>query len=709
MKIQLFVIFFASYLSLSLSLSPDGYYCSSASECLNGHCVHSYCSSYSYYCGDGYCDAGESYSSCYSDCQNYRPDGTSCYYASQCTGGYCVHGYCRSSSYYCGDNYCDAWAGETCSECASDCKKCDGESCSSASECYNNYCVHNKCRSSSYYCGDSYCDASYESYWTCCKDCSCPSGKVCDTISGNCVECVSNNDCLSSQRCYLAWNTCVNCLEDSDCSSGRCDTDSHSCVGCILDSDCKQYVEWSGVYSCSADNTKVVESGTVMLGKCSWNKECDYSTGGAASPRDVANCRYQGTYCQDNKCGCSTGYDKCDAEGKCVKVGELDVGSPCGCNFQCSSGYCKNNVCIKTATTILSATKSVLNTSEKTDVTLSVDNDLNERAVYNVVLSIGSGASISGISAGQSCSGNQCKSSGKLEPKSKQEVSVEITPQQAGLIEFTASVTVETEAGVVITLPDKTLTIDIKKCGDNVCSPEVGESTQTCCTDCKCKKSNFLFEYSCKTKSNSCSTTFRTFWWFNIGILGVITFFVIMFKQQIIEIVKGKMEEEKQEKEEIKTKEEAIKKQEQLTKQEEKQRVEQGKKMPVKDVQKQLKEVLIERERGRGISLQRIIDGMPYIPQGRVEEALDNLISEGFVVRSGKGFFMLSKNIEKPQTSEENDVLATMKRLDRGRGVSTRRLQQQLNISDDELQTQLDNLLSQKKISKISEEHYKVK
>ncbi|MEM5766127.1 MAG: PGF-pre-PGF domain-containing protein [Candidatus Aenigmatarchaeota archaeon] len=49
-------------------------------------------------------------------------DGSTCTYACGCSGGYCVHGYCRSSSVYCGDGYCDS--GETCSNCASDCGKC---------------------------------------------------------------------------------------------------------------------------------------------------------------------------------------------------------------------------------------------------------------------------------------------------------------------------------------------------------------------------------------------------------------------------------------------------------------------------------------------------------------------------------------------------------------------------------------------------------
>lgn len=44
---------------------------------------------------------------------NRAADGATCTYAQGCSGGYCVHGYCRSTPTYCGDGYCDA--GESCS------------------------------------------------------------------------------------------------------------------------------------------------------------------------------------------------------------------------------------------------------------------------------------------------------------------------------------------------------------------------------------------------------------------------------------------------------------------------------------------------------------------------------------------------------------------------------------------------------------------
>ena len=60
-----------------------------------------------------------------------KPNGESCLSASECVGGYCVHGVCRYSSTYCGDSYCDS--GETCSSCENDCGVCQTVSSSGGS------------------------------------------------------------------------------------------------------------------------------------------------------------------------------------------------------------------------------------------------------------------------------------------------------------------------------------------------------------------------------------------------------------------------------------------------------------------------------------------------------------------------------------------------------------------------------------------------
>lgn len=50
------------------------------------------------------------------------PDGSACTAPSECAGGFCVHGICRSTVTYCNDGFCDS--GESCSSCSADCGSC---------------------------------------------------------------------------------------------------------------------------------------------------------------------------------------------------------------------------------------------------------------------------------------------------------------------------------------------------------------------------------------------------------------------------------------------------------------------------------------------------------------------------------------------------------------------------------------------------------
>jgi len=115
---------------------------------------------------------GNSCSSCPQDCGVCKKlIGESCDYNSDCESGYCVHNICRSSLTYCGDGYCDT--GETCSNCELDCGKCKkslGESCSYNSDCESGICLHGTCRASTIFCGDGYCDSG-EYCQTCPADC----------------------------------------------------------------------------------------------------------------------------------------------------------------------------------------------------------------------------------------------------------------------------------------------------------------------------------------------------------------------------------------------------------------------------------------------------------------------------------------------------------------------------------------------------------
>jgi hypothetical protein len=61
-----------SYYSLG-GLLANGQSCNSNSNCSSGYCVHSICRSSSPYCGDGYCDSGETITNCPADCPSSIP------------------------------------------------------------------------------------------------------------------------------------------------------------------------------------------------------------------------------------------------------------------------------------------------------------------------------------------------------------------------------------------------------------------------------------------------------------------------------------------------------------------------------------------------------------------------------------------------------------------------------------------------------------
>jgi len=61
-----------SYYSLG-GLLANGQSCNSNSNCSSGYCVHSICRSSSPYCGDGYCDSGETITNCPIDCPSSTP------------------------------------------------------------------------------------------------------------------------------------------------------------------------------------------------------------------------------------------------------------------------------------------------------------------------------------------------------------------------------------------------------------------------------------------------------------------------------------------------------------------------------------------------------------------------------------------------------------------------------------------------------------
>ena len=100
--------------NISINRLENGAACSYSEACQSGICLHGFCRPESPYCGDGYCDEGESCSSCSQDCGTCPTGG------GKKTGGGGTGG--GGFSEYCGNGKCAET--ENCSTCPHDCGIC---------------------------------------------------------------------------------------------------------------------------------------------------------------------------------------------------------------------------------------------------------------------------------------------------------------------------------------------------------------------------------------------------------------------------------------------------------------------------------------------------------------------------------------------------------------------------------------------------------
>jgi len=129
--------------------------CDSSSQCTTNRCTGSaLCLGWECGC----CNSNEDWDKTNNACKLLN--GQTCSGDSQCYNGFCVHNVCASTKWLPNDGYCDESQGETCSNSVSDCGKCDLQSCTSASQCYGGYCVHNLCWHNAWRVGDGFCDSS---------------------------------------------------------------------------------------------------------------------------------------------------------------------------------------------------------------------------------------------------------------------------------------------------------------------------------------------------------------------------------------------------------------------------------------------------------------------------------------------------------------------------------------------------------------------
>lgn len=259
---------------------------------------------------------------------------------------------------YCGDTNCDA--DESCANCSADCKKCNSESCSDASECSGNYCVHSICRSSSTYCSDSYCDTGENcpSDNASCTDIKCyePTcvngcGQTAVASNGTDEACNSTAGCSSPPcQCNGAGN-CVSTTTPHSCGDETCDTDEN-CANCSTD--------------CPTGTGKVCCNGTIYTGNCCVNANC-------TSPKTCVNhnCTTPTHYCGDGTCDTNETCSCSDCEGKrdggtskqlCCSGSYTDLcfsSSDCPSEKACRNAGTCNATCVNASTIVCNLNISI--------------------------------------------------------------------------------------------------------------------------------------------------------------------------------------------------------------------------------------------------------------------------------------------------------------------------------------------------------------
>ncbi len=201
------------------------------------------------YNGDEDCQSGkESCATATTDCSCSKEGKSSIGKdIKQCIGT----GLSASCQTYCGNGLCEN--DESCSICSTDCKKCDGLSCVSPTECKGGYCVNEKCSSKPYVENDGICNTGFENCKNSVNDCACKSSERCSQTA-QCETFCGNGICEQEEA--------GKCKEDCQwCGDGICNGNDN-CKNCNLDCGiCKEENKPSliGSFLNNAENQKNTE------------------------------------------------------------------------------------------------------------------------------------------------------------------------------------------------------------------------------------------------------------------------------------------------------------------------------------------------------------------------------------------------------------------------------------------------------------------
>lgn len=161
-------------------------------------------------------------------------------------------------------------------------------------------------------CGDGVCQSN-ESSTTCCTDCGCTGGLVCQ--GGTCVahaphDTCGDGVCGSSETQATCCSDC-GCPGGETCSGGQCiGSCAATSTSCSVQNDCCNYRAGTGL-------CVNFGSGGVCADSCHANSDC------------ASGC------CQPT----SSGHQVCSPAGSCISQ---PLGAACTTNSECTSGLCVN-------------------------------------------------------------------------------------------------------------------------------------------------------------------------------------------------------------------------------------------------------------------------------------------------------------------------------------------------------------------------------
>lgn len=303
--------------------------------------------------------------------------------------------------------------------------------------------------------------------------------------------------------------TCASCPIDVKCGYNQACSNSGQCIQLGSDENCafisnkcntqlSNFIFNGKIYCSSSSNNILIKEGYKTKERC-LNNLCVKETVPSTEKDDCGS-----EYCQDGKCGCSYGFEKCIVSNKCEKKNSLVINDHCGCDFQCKEGFCdeKSGKCIEGLSFKIKTDKEVINLNDETEITFGVSNSLNQDIEADILINIGNGLSLTEVKSGDQCGGSQCKLDRKKIPAgAKNDIILKI--KAINDIDTNIEGKITYSINNIQNKQIRTLErLEVIKCGNG--KAEKGETRDNCCIDIGCPTNNQFTTYSCNKNTFSC-------------------------------------------------------------------------------------------------------------------------------------------------------------------------------------------------------------